>query len=310
MKALFQPGPSGPGPVPPAKRSLVEILHDRGADAGIGGWFGRLVAFFAAASVLGPPLASLAGDEAALPEEPPMTAAMIEKESARARLEVTAVQKDIETAKRAVTEAEKALPRVEAATQQISERIKNAAADLKIIKRPAEAATAPELVPDKAKPPAPAGKAVIDEFDNASAWRNETWADDAAISGDGERLTVDLQPGTAGKCAISRSLSPATQFGTDETLLVEVENKAGAVALTVAVTLNAYYESTARQLKAGMNRIAFRMSDKNFKTKTTAWKHTASLPAKRRIKNLTLMLYTRKAGQVTFDRLTVETAEP
>jgi flagellar hook-length control protein FliK len=235
---------------------------------------------------------------------------MIEKESAKARLEVTAVQKDIETAKRSVAEAEKALPPVKAATQQISERLKSAATDLKIIKRPAEAPTAPELAPDEAKQPATAAKAVIDEFDNAAAWRSETWADNAAISGDGERLTVDLQPGTAGKFAISRSLPPAAQFGTDETLVVEVENKADAVALTVAITLNAYYESTARPLKAGMNRIAFRMSDRNFKTKATAWKHTATLPAKRRIKNLTLVLYTRKAGQVVFDRLSIEADKP
>jgi len=235
---------------------------------------------------------------------------MIEKESARARLEINAVQEDIEAAKRAVTEAEKALPPVEAATRQISERLKSAAADLDIIKRPAVAATVPQLGPDKAKPPAPAAEAVIDEFEKASAWRSEHWADAATISGDGERVTVDLQPGKAGKCAISRSLPPAAQFGTDKTLLVEVENKAGAVALTVAVTLGAYYESTARGLKAGMNRISFRMSDKSFKTKATGWKHTASLPAKGRIKRLTLVLYSRKAGEVAFERLSVEPAGP
>ena len=155
--------------------------------------------------------------------------------------------------------------------------------------------------------PAEAG-AWVDKFEREKPdWRVEAWGNPAALATverNGEKmLHVVAEAGTKDKVAILKALQ--MDLSSRGRITLDVENATKApVALALALTTDEWYEAPIRNVAPGPNKaVTFDLRAKDFKAKSSDWKHSAAIKEFASPKWICILLYTKEGGEFYVDNL-------
>jgi len=186
----------------------------------------------------------------------------------------------------------------------------------------AEGTVQPEPAVAQPAPPAPApfdpaqiegGGDVIVPLNQPGRITIEWWGDKARpYIGDDGFLHVEVDPAKHKKTFVTILLGKAHQIQLGDLFSVDIDNSAGAAAQTALALMprGEYHESMAMPLKTGSQTVVIDLADETFKTEKTGWMNTTALPLPSLASRLTVVIYTRRAGEVVLSNLRFMAALP
>jgi hypothetical protein len=176
--------------------------------------------------------------------------------------------------------------------------------------KPEAAAAAPEaLPPTQEEIPAE----VIVPLNQLGRITIEWWGDKAKPTiGDDGLLHIELEPGKHQKTFVTILLGKAHQLFLGDLFSFDIDNSDGAVnqAALALMPRGQYYESMSIPLKAGPQNVVLDLADETFKCEKTEWKNTTTLPLPALASRLTIVVYTRKAGEIILSNVRFAAPEP
>lgn len=175
-----------------------------------------------------------------------------------------------------------------------------------------EQAAAPAVVPfdpDQLD----AGADVIVPLDQPGRISIEWWGDRARTTIDEDRfLHVEVEPAKHEKTFVTILLGKAHELQLGNLFSVDIDNPTGAGA-QIALALmpgGQYHESMALPLKSGLQTVIIDLAEETFKSEKTKWMNTTGLPLPSVASRLTVVIYTRRAGELVLSNTRFMTAPP
>jgi hypothetical protein len=133
-----------------------------------------------------------------------------------------------------------------------------------------------------------------------TGWRSDPWGNKAATQEVEGKLIVTFPVGPKANTSIGKPLPGRPRVLPADRIAVQAENpNPFPVRLAVAFLSGSWYaETPAVTLKPGVNKVAYNMARKDFKTAASGWQYKASLPGPTRVDTLSLVIYSGRPGKV------------
>jgi len=141
----------------------------------------------------------------------------------------------------------------------------------------------------------------------------EWWGDKARpYIGDDGLLHVEVEPAKHKKTFVTILLSKAHQLQPGSFFSVDIDNPTGAAAQAALALMprGQYHESMAMPLRTGSQNVIVDLAGETFKSEKTGWMNTTALPLPSLASRLTVVIYTRRAGEVVLSNLRFMAALP